>query len=725
MYSVGPPPSADVSGRFRLPRSTTIESEGDSASFSLAEIDAALKALPSGKAPGPDGLPVDFYRAYWRVLGVPLARVLNSSLQSQLLPSSMRCGIVTLLCKDESRRLDLGSYRPISLLNTDYKILAKAALGCLCPALETIVHPSQVATVPGRSILRHCQALRDSIYWAHSRQLPAVVASFDQAKAFDRVDHGYLFSVMRSSGIPENLCRTIETMYRGASSRVVVNGMLTDPFNVSRGVRQGCPLSPALYALAFNPLLVNMVAEPYIHLLSLPGQAAPPVFAYADDLTVIVRDEDSLGQILVLFDLYGSLSGAEINREKSAALFINFVPSCTCPFGVPVRPEIKILGIIYNDRGVSAASWTRIYRAAADVVHQVEFTDLPILCRARLLNSWVYSKFWYLAYVAEPPRVLRTAITRIAFRCIWGGSVEWVSRRRLCLSRDEGGLAVPDFRVRCTALFLKATFDGMDATSHPSSTLLAFWLGPSVRHFTRFVHTVPHSEVVAPYLRGAVTALRCLLSGAALDDIRLLSTQLLYDALHRAELSTSRVAVPPIPRGIAWRRMTAGWLDARRASLQWRLAHDVLPLRARLHRFGIATPQCPFCGQVETAMHAFLRCDLPELLLERVRRCFSVPPFTWDSVRFLDPLPVVGSARKLLTVVLVECNYQIWLARCQAVHCGDQRSFAEVLVRVRRGICSLLVREHMLWGQREFARRWICPSGVVFRIQNGEFEMRL
>lgn len=121
----------------------------------------------------------------------------------------------------------------------------------------------------------------------------------------------------------------------------------------------------------------------------------------------------------------------------------------------------------------------------------------------------------------------------------------------LCLSRSEGGLAAPAFRVRCTALFLKATFDGLDATNHPSSALHAFWLGPSVHHFRRFVHTSPHSEVVASYLREAVTALRCLLGGTALDDIRLLSAHLLYDALHRSELSTSPVEVPPVPRGIA------------------------------------------------------------------------------------------------------------------------------------------------------------------------------
>lgn len=129
--------------------------------------------------------------------------------------------------------------------------------------------------------------------------------------------------------------------------------------------------------------------------------------------------------------------------------------------------------------------------------------------------------------------------------------------------------------------------------------------------------------------------------------------------------------------------------------------------------------------QVETAKHAFLRYDLPELLLEHVRRRFSVPPFAWDSVRFSDPLPVVGRDRKLPIVVLAECNYQVWLARCQAVHGGDHRGFAEVLERTRRGICSLLVRQHMPWCQREFARHWVSSSGILFRIQNGEFEMQL
>lgn len=198
--------------------------------------------------------------------------------------------------------------------------------------------------------------------------MPAIVASFDQGKALDCVGHDYLFSVMRSSGLPESLCEMTKTLYCAAQSRVAVNGALTEPFTIERGVPQGCPLSPALYALSINPLLFNLTADRAVHTLPLPGPASPPVFAYADDLMVILKNEDSLGRVLELFARYGAGSGAQVNREKCVALFINVNPSSAHPYGVPVKTEVKILGIVYNSRGACASNWTRIYRAASDVI---------------------------------------------------------------------------------------------------------------------------------------------------------------------------------------------------------------------------------------------------------------------------------------------------------------------------------------------------------------------
>lgn len=186
--------------------------------------------------------------------------------------------------------------------------------------------------------------------------MQATVASFDQAKAFDRVCHGYLFTALRLAGLPEWLVSSVETLYHGAQSRVLVNRSLTDKFPIHRGVRQGCPLSSALYARPVSPLIVRLATDPSIRAFPLPGSALTLVLAYADDATIIVRDEVGLQNALQVFDEYWDASGASVNREKSAALFINLLPSSGFPCRVLVRPEVKIPRVWFYAGAVAAAS---------------------------------------------------------------------------------------------------------------------------------------------------------------------------------------------------------------------------------------------------------------------------------------------------------------------------------------------------------------------------------
>lgn len=129
--------------------------EGPDEGVTLAELHSALKASARGKKPGSDGLPYEFYAQSWDLLGPELLAVLQESFQAQLapsLPASMTQGVITLLYKGKGSRSSLDSYRPITLLNSDYKLLAKALATRFGPALQHVVDPTQTAFVPGRWI---------------------------------------------------------------------------------------------------------------------------------------------------------------------------------------------------------------------------------------------------------------------------------------------------------------------------------------------------------------------------------------------------------------------------------------------------------------------------------------------------------------------------------------------------------------------------------------------
>ncbi|KAI3375656.1 hypothetical protein L3Q82_003720 [Scortum barcoo] len=124
------------------------------------ELYAALMSLKSGKAPGIDGLPVDFYKSFWSVLGEDLLEVFNDCLERGRLPLSCRRAVITLLPKKGDLQ-ELKNWRPVSLLCTDYKILPKVLASRLREVMASIIHPDQTYCVPGRLISDNVTLIRD------------------------------------------------------------------------------------------------------------------------------------------------------------------------------------------------------------------------------------------------------------------------------------------------------------------------------------------------------------------------------------------------------------------------------------------------------------------------------------------------------------------------------------------------------------------------------------
>ncbi|CAM5139375.1 unnamed protein product [Eretmochelys imbricata] len=146
--------------------------------------------MPTNKSPGMDGLTVEFYRAFWDILGPYLATVWAESLQGGVLPLSCRRAVLTLLPKKGDFR-NLRNWRPVSLLSTDYKIVAKAISLRLGSVMADVIHPDQTYTVPGRSIFDNLFLVRDLLELGRREGLSFALLSLYQEKAFDQVRGGH------------------------------------------------------------------------------------------------------------------------------------------------------------------------------------------------------------------------------------------------------------------------------------------------------------------------------------------------------------------------------------------------------------------------------------------------------------------------------------------------------------------------------------------------------
>ena len=203
--------------------------------ISMEECAEALRDMNSGKAPGLDGFPVEFYRKFWDLIGPDLLEVFNFSFSNGRLPFSQRSGGITLLYK-KGDVLDVRNWRPITLLCADYKILAKVLANRLLKVIATVVSPDQTCSVPGRFIGTNIRFLRDLVYYANVKGIGGAVISLAQEKAFDRVDWSFMLDVLNRMGFGESFCSWVALLYTGVFSGVIVNRRLGNLFPVARGV---------------------------------------------------------------------------------------------------------------------------------------------------------------------------------------------------------------------------------------------------------------------------------------------------------------------------------------------------------------------------------------------------------------------------------------------------------------------------------------------------------
>ncbi|CAM2117703.1 unnamed protein product [Caretta caretta] len=288
--------------------------------LTLAEFLEALCRMPTNKSPGMDGLTVEFYHVFWDVLGPDLVTIWAESLQSGFLPLSCRRAVLALFPKKRDL-CDLRNWHPVSLLSMDYKVVAKAISLRLGSVLADVVHPDQTYTVPGRSIFDNLYLVRDLLELGCRDGLLFALLSLDQEKAFDRVDHGYLLSTLQVFCFGHQFMGFLRVLYTSTECLVRLNWTLTEPDSFGRGVRQGCPLSGQLYALAIEPFLCFLHRR-LMGLVLWEPELQLVLSAYTDNMLLVVQDPGDLAQVEACQAIYSAASSARVNWVKSSDLVV-------------------------------------------------------------------------------------------------------------------------------------------------------------------------------------------------------------------------------------------------------------------------------------------------------------------------------------------------------------------------------------------------------------------
>lgn len=461
-----------------------IERENLAKDLKEREVIEAIRSSQNGKAPGKDGFIYEFYKKFLEVQEKPLDFKKPQPVITMILAKAYRArqrspgssreyveGLMAAMYKKGDRR-EAGNYRPITLLNTDYKLETKCYATRLGKALPMSIHMDQAGFVPGRDILDHVKLAKVVAELCEVTEQDGCLVALDQEKAYDRIEHKYLWEILDAYGLPETFIEKIKSLYENAETSIMINKTTSKPFRVTRGVRQGDPMSCLLFNLAIEPL-AEMLRRSPLKGIKIPGAAAKLIVKlFADDTQLYLSKKDKLEDAMVIAEKWCQASTAKFNEGKTEVLPIgtahyrrnvvrtrsvsgNAASTDKLPNGARVVQNGEAIRILGGRVGYNLdleEIWDPIVSKVESLALKWAGRKLTLKGRKHVVNYILLSRAQYLLMTNPPSPGVITRLERTVRRTMWNGKAKGVTTlAELYRPMEEGGLALPNFKARVTA----------------------------------------------------------------------------------------------------------------------------------------------------------------------------------------------------------------------------------------------------------------------------------
>ncbi|KAJ4920723.1 hypothetical protein JOQ06_022553, partial [Pogonophryne albipinna] len=560
---------------------------------------AALKSMQGGKAPGIDGLPPEFYKTFWDFLKEDLMDLFNESFNDSFLPLSCRRAVLTLLPKKGNLQ-EIKNWRPVSLLCTDYKLLSRALSSRLRKLMDQVVDRTQTYCVPGRSIVDNVSLIRDILEVSGFLSFDTGLVSLDQEKAFDRVEHRYLWKVLERFGLSPGFIAKIKVMYVNIESVLKINGGLSRPdlgilhadrdaatrtsFVIAHKIAQNSkPFSEGEFAA----LLCPEKKEAFLNIPLSRRTVTRRVEDIAENLEFQLQSEDvlKLGQVV---DTFQKISSAKVNWAKSEALAVGEWTG-----GLPQLPGgltwkrggLKYLGVHLGDEVTLGKNWEGVLEKCTLYLPKEEGGQGLVHLESR---AAAFKLQFLQRYLTGNDDVVWRPVASTILRGVAG------------LGLDAVGPAASLFWLLEESLVWGARLDVQDG-SRPALTERLQSVGVvKLRNIVDAAGPGLHNTEAVASLLGLKSArhTRTILN----EWIKRLSD----DEMEMLREYSNRKETPDEGDPV-WRLFYKPPLNKRSGDLQWRILHGALGVNAFVSKINpTVSSECPFCTQRETITHCYL-----------------------------------------------------------------------------------------------------------------------
>jgi exonuclease III len=423
--------------------------------LTIDECKNALDQMPVNKSPGSDGFTAEFYKSFWPLLKDHFYACLKDVIARGELSADQRTGIITLIPKGDKDIRYVKNWRPISLLNVDYKIIAKALANRLKPILPDIIHMDQNAYVKNRLIGYNIRIVDDLIDFCTLVDMDGLLLLLDFEKAFDSISWEFLTHTLEQFGFGPNAINYFKLLYNNIQSHVASNGHLSRKFDLYRGIRQGCPASAFLFIMCVELLAQKIRTSDNIEGLNINDHIFK-IIQFADDTALILQNKKSIFKAFDVIDLFYRCSGLKLNKSKSELFRLGNKPCFDVKdLNLKWVQSFRYLGVYYSTDLVDQEY--KNYRHRLDNIRNMLKIwlqrDLSLKGKVTVIRTLAMSQLIFPLSMTYAPEWVTKEAESLFYKFLWNNKKDKISRTTVIRQINEGGLKMID--ADCMARALK------------------------------------------------------------------------------------------------------------------------------------------------------------------------------------------------------------------------------------------------------------------------------
>jgi hypothetical protein len=400
-----------------------------------------------------------------------------------------RRGVLALIPKKGKDVCKLKNWRPLTLLNSDYKFFAKTMALRLQTVLDTIISKDQSGCIKGRATFTNIRSTIDVINYVNEMNLPGILTYIDFEKAFDTVNWQFMYKCLKALNFGEYFIKCVETMYMDISSCVVNHGHISPFFKPTRGIRQGCPISANIFVIIVEILAHAIRTNPSINGITIDDQEFK-ISQYADDTCLFLSNEMSLQNALQIFELFAKCSGLKVNTDKSEAIWIGASSNYRHkPFGLRWTQSATCLGIqITNDiEHTTDINYKDRLGKIDDILDLWNLRQLTLKGKILVINTLIIPQLLHLCSVIHMPQIYVNRFQKAVSNFIWNKKPPKVKYSSLVNKIEYGGLKLQDLESKIKSLKLRWIKQiANNEYSSPWKTYMASKLSMDINEFVYY-----------------------------------------------------------------------------------------------------------------------------------------------------------------------------------------------------------------------------------------------